>query len=118
MSVRAKLLVVLEEVRKAPPPKFSGGGFWEAMHGSMSGYYEIRRTGPSRSQYRLFCVLENGSDPELKRRGLDRPQIVVINGLMKPVATLFSEREYKKQVRNLGDDYFSTKPRRVATWSA
>ena len=38
-NVRAKLLAVLEVVRAAPPPAFSGGGMWEAMHGSMNGYY-------------------------------------------------------------------------------
>jgi len=30
----------------APPPRFSGGGKWEAMHGDMAGYYEVRATGP------------------------------------------------------------------------
>ncbi|MGO9753114.1 MAG: hypothetical protein ACLP8S_33905 [Solirubrobacteraceae bacterium] len=33
---------VLDAVAAAPPPKFSGGGKWEAMHGEMTGYYEIR----------------------------------------------------------------------------
>lgn len=36
-KVEAKLLAVLEAVRQAPPPSFSGGGTWEAMHGSMGG---------------------------------------------------------------------------------
>ena len=45
--------------RQAPPPQYSGGGKWEAMHGSMGGYYEVRATGPQREQFRLFCVLEN-----------------------------------------------------------
>lgn len=29
---------VLDAVRAAPPPAFSGGGKWEAMHGTMSRY--------------------------------------------------------------------------------
>lgn len=41
---------VLEAVRAAPPPAFSGGGKREAMHGTMAGYYEIRVTGPGRRQ--------------------------------------------------------------------
>jgi hypothetical protein len=55
VKVRAKLVAVLEAVRAAPPPTFSGGGKWEAMHGAMGGYYEIRVTGPGRQHYRLFC---------------------------------------------------------------
>jgi Txe/YoeB family toxin of Txe-Axe toxin-antitoxin module len=51
-KVEATILAVLEAVRRAPPPAFSGGGKWEAMHGSMGGYYEIRVTGPGRRQYR------------------------------------------------------------------
>ena len=111
-KVEAKILAVLEVVRASPPPAFSGGGKWEAMHGDMSGYYEIRVTGPGRAQYRLFCRLENGSPDELEERGFTKPQIVVITGLVKPNATLFRGAAYKK-VRKLGDDYLSTLPRRA-----
>jgi len=48
-NVVANLLAVLESVRGAPPPAFSGGGKWEAMHGRMGGYYEVRGTGPGRA---------------------------------------------------------------------
>jgi hypothetical protein len=114
VRVEATLLAVLEAVRAAPPPTFSGGGLWEAMHGSMNGYYEVRTTGPNRSQYRLFCILDNGSAEELAERGFDRPQIAVINGMCKPSRTRFQEREYRKHVRALGEDYRSTLPRRIA----
>lgn len=114
-SVRAKLLAVLEVVRAAPPPAFSGGGFWEAMHGSMNGYYEIRRVGPGRRHYRLYCILDNGTEEELAQRGFDSPQTAVINGLVKPNATLFSDAEYARHVRKLGDDYHATLPRPIAT---
>ncbi|MGH2843270.1 MAG: hypothetical protein ACRDKL_06735, partial [Solirubrobacteraceae bacterium] len=60
-------LAVLDAVAAAPPPQFSGGGKWEAMHGDMTGYYEVRITGPGREQFRLFCLLENGTDDELRR---------------------------------------------------
>jgi len=83
-KVRATLAAVLEAVRTAPPPAFSGGGKWEAMHGSMNGYYEARVTGPGRTHYRLFCILDNGTPEELEQRGFEGPQIAVINGLMKP----------------------------------
>jgi hypothetical protein len=115
VKVRAKLLAVLEAVRAAPPPAFSGGGKWEAMHGSMSGYHEIRVTGPGRRHYRLFCILDNGSAEELAERGFPGPQIVVINGMVKPNASLFTDGEYEKHVRRLGDRYIATLPRPIAT---
>jgi Txe/YoeB family toxin of Txe-Axe toxin-antitoxin module len=113
-KVEATILAVLEAVRLAPPPAFSGGGKWEAMHGSMGGYYEIRVTGPGRRHYRLYCLLDNGSPEQLAERGFDGPQIVVINGLVKPNATLFSDAEYRRRVRKLGDDYLARLPRPIA----
>jgi hypothetical protein len=115
VKVEATILAVLEAVRAAPPPAFSGGGKWEAMHGSMGGYYEIRVTGPGRRHHRLFCLLDNGSHEELAQRGFERPQIAVINGMVKDHMTEFSDAEYRRNVRDLGDDYLGTLPRRVAT---
>jgi Txe/YoeB family toxin of Txe-Axe toxin-antitoxin module len=114
-KVEATILAVLEAVREAPPPQFSGGGKWEAMHGNMGGYYEIRVTGPARAQYRLFCRLENGTAEELAARGLNRPQIAVITGMCKPNRSLFTDRVYKTNVRALGDNYLATLPRRIAS---
>lgn len=113
-KVDATFNAVLEAVRAAPPPAFSGGGKWEAMHGTMAGYYEIRVTGPGRRHYRLFCILDNGTTKQLAERGFDAPPIAVINGMVKPNAALFSEREYKRRVRELGDDYLSRLPRPIA----
>jgi hypothetical protein len=72
-AVRAQFINVLNAVAAAPPPRFAGGGKWEAMHGPMSGWYEVRLTGPGREQFRLFCLLENGTADELAKRGLQRP---------------------------------------------
>lgn len=83
------------------------------MHGSMGGYYEIRLTGPGRRQYRLFCILDNGSIDELRERGFDQPQIAVVTGLIKNSGTKFSNRDYAK-VRKLGNEYLSRLPRRMA----
>lgn len=114
-KVAAKIAAVLEAVRAAPPPAFSGGGMWEAMHGNMGGYYEIRVTGPpNRSHHRLFCILDNGTPEELAQRGFAEPQIAVINGLVKPNATLFTDAVYEKQVRRLGDAYLAGLPRSIA----
>lgn len=112
-KVAANLLAVLEAVADAPPPQYSGGGKWEAMHGAMGGYYEVRGTGPGREQFRLFCLLENASKDELARRGLELPAIAVITGLQKPWRTTFTDRDYRA-VRAIGDDHISNYPRRIA----
>lgn len=112
-KVDARFSAVLEAVRAAPPPQFSGGGYWEAMHGDMGGYYEIRLTGPSRRQYRLFCILDNGSVEELRERGFDQPQIAVLTGMVKSSGTTFAKRDYAK-VRKLGEEYLGQVPRRIA----
>lgn len=112
-AIRAQFVAVLDAVAVAPPPQFSGGGFWEAMHGVMGGWYEIRATGPGREQFRLFCLLENGSADELAKRGLDRPAIAVITGMRKPWRTTFSDHEYE-HVRHLGDEHRQNFPRRLA----
>lgn len=113
-NVEAVISATLEGIRAVPPPSFSGGGKWEAMHGSMAGYHEIRVTGPGRAQYRPFCILDNGSPGELAERGFDRPQIAVINGMVKRNAALFSDSDYRKHVRRFGDHYRATVPRPIA----
>jgi hypothetical protein len=84
------------------------------MHGPVGGWYEIRVTGPRREQFRLFCLLENGTGKELARRGLPRPAIAVITGMRKPWWTVFAERGYQR-VRELGAGHQRNYPRRIAT---
>jgi hypothetical protein len=112
-KVRGTILAVLDAVAAAPPPAFSGGGKWEAMHGDMGGYYEIRVTGPGREQFRLFCLLENADQDILSRRGLQGPAIAVIAGMRKKTRTVFSERDYS-QIRRLGSEYTAQSRRRIA----
>ncbi len=83
-KVDATFNAVLEAVRAASPSAFSGGGKWEAMHGGMAGFYEIRVTGPGRRHYRLFCILDNGTVEELAERGFDAPQIAVSTAWSSP----------------------------------
>ncbi|HWG63396.1 MAG TPA: hypothetical protein VG253_17000, partial [Streptosporangiaceae bacterium] len=109
-KIDAQFTAVLDAVAAAPPPRFSGGGKWEAMHGVMGGWFEIRLTGPGREQFRLFCLLENGNQDELARRGLRRCAIAVITGMRKPWRTVFSDRDYK-YVRDLGDEHMHNYPR-------
>ena len=112
-KIDAEFAAVLDAVAAAPPPQFSGGGKWEAMHGDMGGWHEIRLTGPSREQFRLFCILENAADGELLRRGLTKPAISVITGMRKPWRTKFSDADYRG-VRRLGDEHKACHPRRIA----
>jgi hypothetical protein len=113
-KIEARFYAVLEAVRDAPPPQFSGGGYWEAMHGDMGGFHEIRLTGPGRRQYRLFCILDNADPDGLRKRGFDRPQIAVVAGMVKDSGKKFSDRDYAK-VRALGDRYLKELPRSIAS---
>ncbi len=105
-SVAADLIAIVDAVAEAPPPRFTGGGMWEAMHGEMRGYYEARTRGPDRRLYRLFCLLERETP------GIDRPTIIVITGMSKPVGSPFTEADYAA-VRKLGDEYRRRTPRNV-----
>jgi len=107
-KVRAMMLAVVKAVADAPPPMFSGGGKWEAMHSDMRGYYEIRVDGPNRRHYRLFCVLERDGAGV----GLGGPSIVLVTGKDKPFRTVLSAAEYRS-VRRLGDEYQARTPRSV-----
>jgi hypothetical protein len=82
---------------------------WQAMHGSMTGWYEIRVTGQQDGQrlFRLFCLLDRNGP------GLQRPAVVAVTGLSKPVGTAFTDAEYQA-VSAMGDEYRATSPRRIA----
>lgn len=95
-KVAAEIHAVLDAVAAAPPPAFSGGGKWEAMHGDMAGLYEIRVQGGGRN-HRLFCVLDRGTD-------LGGPNIVCIAGLSKPPRQAANDREYRR-VRRFADEF-------------
>jgi hypothetical protein len=47
-KVAAEIHAVLDAVA-APPPSFSGGGKWEAMHDDMAGYFDVRVQGAERT---------------------------------------------------------------------
>lgn len=109
-KVQAVMMAVLDAVAAAPPPAFSGGGKWEAMHGKMSGFYEVRVNGPNRHHYRLFCLLErNGAEV-----GLGGPSIIIITGLEKSFMTKISDADYGA-VLDLAVEFRSRRPRSVAT---
>jgi Txe/YoeB family toxin of Txe-Axe toxin-antitoxin module len=85
--IAAEIHAVLEAVATAPPPAFSGGGKWEAMHGDMRGLYEIRvRQG--RALFRLICLLDRNADD------LGGPSIVCLGGLVKTSGAAADPRDY------------------------
>ncbi len=106
-KVRATMRAVLVAVAAAPPKRYAGGGYWEAMKGDMAGWFEVRVDGPKRHHYRLFCRL----DYEAKKR--EKPLLVVVTGLDKPFQTELTKADYAR-VRALGDEYFSRNPRSIA----
>lgn len=96
VKVAAEIHAVLDAVAEAPPPAFSGGGKWEAMHGDMAGLFEIRVQGGGKN-HRLFCILDRGED-------LGGPSIVCIDGLSKPPRQAANERDYRR-VKRFADEF-------------
>lgn len=96
-EVTAEIHAVLDAVAEAPPPAFSGGGKWQAMHGDMAGIYEIRVQGGGRN-HRLFCLLERKADD------LGGPSIVCIAGLSKPRRQAAKPRDYRR-IRQLVEEF-------------
>jgi hypothetical protein len=107
VKVRATMRAVLTQVASAPPKRFAGGGYWEAMKGDMTGWFEVRVDGPRRHHYRLFCRLDYDA------RDRAKPLLVVICGLDKPFRTQLSAADYR-QVRDLGAEYLRRNPRSLA----
>ncbi len=106
-TIRARLRETAIAVAEAPPLAFRGGGKWEAMHGDMTGWFEIRVDGtPNRTHYRLFCLLD------YEAQGAERPYLVLVDGRRKPFRTAFSSSEYDK-VRSLGQAYYGGQPRAI-----
>jgi Txe/YoeB family toxin of Txe-Axe toxin-antitoxin module len=96
-KVAAEIHAVLEAVAAAPPPSFSGGGKWEAMHDDMAGYFEVRVQGGGMN-HRLFCVLERDAED------LGGSSIVCIDGLSKPPRTAAHPRDYRR-VKRYGAEF-------------
>lgn len=96
-QVAAEMQAVLDAVAAAPPPSFSGGGKWEAMHDDMAGIYEVR-VGFGGTNYRLFCTLDRNADD------LGGPSIILLGGLKKPRRQPAAPKDYRA-VRGLADEF-------------
>lgn len=97
IAVAAEIHAVLDAVAQAPPPAFSGGGKWQAMHGDMAGFYEVR-VPTSIENHRLFCLLERNADD------IGGPSLICISGSTKPVRAPARPRDYA-QARKLRDEF-------------
>ena len=88
-KVAAEFNAILDAVAEAPPPAFSGGGKWEAMHDEMAGFYEVRVQGGG-SNHRLFCLLERDA------KDLGGSSIVCLGGLTKPPRQPADPKDYRR----------------------
>lgn len=95
-KVAAEIHAVIDAVASAPPPSFSGGGKWQAMHDNMAGFYEVRVSGGGQN-HRLFCLLERDA-PDL-----GGSSIVCISGLSKPLRSPAKPRDYTRARRLRGE---------------
>ena len=106
VGIRGRFLAALVEIAKAPPFRFRGGGLWEAMHGTMTGWFEVRINSGHREHYRLFCVLDH------EAQNFEERLLVVISGRTKKYGTTLDSAEYRK-IKKLGDEYFAQNPRLI-----
>ena len=104
-KVAAEIHAVLDAVAEAPPPAFSGGGKWEAMHGDMAGFYEVRVQGGGMN-HRLLCLLIRDADD------LGGPSIVCLGGLSKSRREKADPRDYRR-IRGYREEF--ERHRRVFT---
>lgn len=105
-QVQAKMFRILVEVAKAPPKRFAGGGYWEAMSGDMRGWHELRADYRG-IHYRLFCRID------YEASGIEHPLLVIVAGLSKKFGTVISPEVYEL-IREAGEIYFATNPRALA----
>lgn len=104
-KVQAKLTSILEAVATAPPGRFAGGGYWEAMHGQIRGFYEIR-TDFQKMHYRLICLLD------YEAIGSSGPLLVIVAGLSKSIGTTIKPEVYA-DVKSACLKYLSANPRAI-----
>lgn len=106
VEVEAEVMATIDAVANGPPPQFRGGLRYQAMHGDMTGWFEVR-TKHQKRLYRMFCLQDR------KAPGLPKPALVMVIGGDKPNESAFSDAFYKN-VRDLGAEYLASNPRSVA----
>jgi len=106
-TVRDRFRAIAIAVAAAPPYRHSGGGYWEAMHGDMKGFHEVRIDGPKRTHYRFFCLVDS------RAKGAKKPYLVIVDGRSKAFRTTISKSDYRA-VRAIGKECLLCNPRRLA----
>jgi hypothetical protein len=101
----AEIQAVLDAIAAAPPPAFSGGGKWQAMHGEMAGLYEVRVQCGGRN-HRLLCILERDA------ADLGGSSVVCLGGFSKPPRSAARPQDYRT-IRRYADEF--ARHRRVLT---
>jgi hypothetical protein len=104
-EVEAEIMATIDAVADGPPPRFRGGLRYMAMHGDMTGWFEVR-TKHQKQLYRLFCLQDR------KAPGLPGPSLVMVMGGTKPTEAAFSNSFYRA-IRQLGEEYLRSDPRSV-----
>lgn len=92
---RAKFYAIVTAVRSSPLGTFSGGGYWEAMHGEMSGLFEIRFRGKRPWLNRFFCTVIK-----------DLGKITILAGVRKKDGEAIRLKTYA-EIRLLSDELTS-----------
>jgi Txe/YoeB family toxin of Txe-Axe toxin-antitoxin module len=98
VKVAAEIDAILAAVSEAPPPAFSGGGKWEAMHGDMAGFYEVRVSSRG-TNHRLFCLLLREAP-----KHLGGPCIICVDGISKPARSAARQQDYQR-IRLYADEF-------------
>jgi hypothetical protein len=80
-------------------PSSSSSAIW-------TGWFEVRKDGPGRHHYRLFCLLDYEAHDQ------DKPLLVIIDGRHKPFRTELSSADYAA-VRAFGVEYLKRNPRSI-----
>jgi hypothetical protein len=109
------MLAVLDAVAAAPPPRFSGGGLWEAMHGDMHGAITrcASRAHPTAASTGSSADWRIPVRRNWRSSACPGPRSRVITGLHKPWMTTFAETDYAA-VRVIGEESLAQIPRRIA----
>lgn len=82
-KIAAEMQAVLVAVAEAPPPAFSGGGKWEAMHGTMAGCMKFACRAPDRT---IGCSASWTAQPTLPGQA-SSASMVSRNLRVRPPAT-------------------------------
>ena len=106
-KIAAKFGIILGAVAKAPPHRFSGGGYWEKMQAPLIDLYEVRiDDGFSKKHHRLFCTLDYAAMNSMS------PYLVILDGRTKSYFSVLSRSEYSK-IMELKNAYFEINPRSI-----